>query len=293
MAEPKDEKPKLPLAGLMALLLAAVSSLIIIRAPSRLRDRSTRRRRSLPCCCAIGPIPPLAGSVRGGGDPSTERKTAGRVGQHEHHASPGLVDGAQPPKGSFSFVLLPVFVDGESHASGVESRLRDRYALVSALGRPGICRNRRVHPLLQMELGGECTHDRALRMVSSRAGPPQAGRAGQAGQPAQHILVWLKEQDLSSKAIARTSLVGHLKNAGRLPCLSDTQVPCTSGSLSAMLEELKPTAATPKPVASTLLKGAQFYSSSGAHGCRPDPVWMRATGQPTASRSKIGSPPQA
>ena len=31
MAEQKDEKPKPPLAGLMALLFAAVSSLIIIR----------------------------------------------------------------------------------------------------------------------------------------------------------------------------------------------------------------------------------------------------------------------
>lgn len=29
MAEPKDDKPKLPLAGLIALLFAAVSSLII------------------------------------------------------------------------------------------------------------------------------------------------------------------------------------------------------------------------------------------------------------------------
>lgn len=32
---------------------------------------------------------------------------------------------------------MPVFVDGSPYASGVESRLRDRYALVSALGAAG------------------------------------------------------------------------------------------------------------------------------------------------------------
>ena len=41
MAEPKDDKPKLPLAGLIALLFAAVSSLIIYQGPIKTSDRKS------------------------------------------------------------------------------------------------------------------------------------------------------------------------------------------------------------------------------------------------------------
>ena len=283
MAEPKDEKPKLPLAGLMALLLAAVSSLIIYQGPiktSRPIDKEAEKsalvvRDRVQSRLWQDPFEAVATHQQ-------KEKTAGSGREHEHHASPGLVDGAQPTKGSFSFVLLPVFVDGSPYASGVESRLRDRYALVSALGAAGYLPES-GESIRYFEWKSTANAHTIVPSEWFLPGPglPKPGEQGK--QEAQHILVlWLKEQDLGSKPLHElTSLVGHLtEKLDATPSVYRILGPRTSGSLSAMLEELKPTAATPKPVASTLLKDAQFYSSWATAA---DPILLDETsGQPTA-----------
>ena len=264
MAEQKDEKPKLPLAGLMALLFAAVSSLIIYQAPiktSRPIDKEAEKiasvvRERVQSRLWQDPFEAVATHQQ-------KEKAAGGGGGHEHHTSPGLVDGAQTSEGTFSYLLLPVFVDGSPYASGVESRLRDRYALVSALGAAGYLPEA-GESIRYFEWNSTANAHTIVPSEWFLPGPGVSKLDPQGKQEAQHILVlWLKEQDLGSKPLHElTCLVSYLKDKLKVPPSAHRIVgPRTSGTLSAMLEELKPTAATPKPVASASLSGAQFYSS--------------------------------
>lgn len=304
MAEQKDEKPKLPLAALLALLLAAVSSLIIYQVPiktSRPIDKEAEKSASVvrdrvQSRLWQDPFEAVATHIQ-------KEKAAGDVG-HAHHTSPGLVDGADASKGAFRFRLMPVFVDGSPYASGVESRLRDRYALVSALGAAGYLpeSGESIRFFEWKSTAGVTTVVPAEWFVLG----PRLSKSDQATTPekarqddAQPILVlWLKEQDLGAKPLhALTNLVSYLKKEmNTTPSAYRVLGPRTSGSLSAMLEELKPTSAaeTPKaechaviqPVVSAVLKGAEFYSSWATAA---DPVLLdepsgRQTEKPVENR---------
>ncbi len=283
MAEQKDEKPKLPLAGLMALLLAAVSSLIIYQVPiktSRPIDKEAEKSASVvrdrvQSRLWKDPFEAVASHIQ-------KEKGAGGDAGRGHHGSPGLVDGAQTTKGPFSFLLLPVFVDGSPYASGVESRLRDRYALVSALGAAGYLPES-GESIRYFEWKSTANAHTVVPSEWFLPGPGLSKPVEQGPQKAQHILVlWLKEQDLGSKPLHElTSLVGHLKDELEAPPSAYRILgPRTSGSLSAMLEELKPTARKPEPVVCHVLAGAQFYSSWATAA---DPILLDETsGQPTA-----------
>lgn len=304
MAEQKDEKPKLPLAALLALLLAAVSSLIIYQVPiktSRPIDKEAEKiasvvRDRVQSRLWQDPFEAVATHIQ-------KEKAAGDGG-HAHHTSPGLVDGADASKGAFRFRLMPVFVDGSPYASGVESRLRDRYALVSALGAAGYLpeSGESIRFFEWKSTAGVTTVVPAEWFVLG----PRLSKSDQATTPekarqddAQPILVlWLKEQDLGAKPLhALTNLVSYLKKEmNTTPSAYRVLGPRTSGSLSAMLEELKPTSAaeTPKaechaviqPVVSAVLKGAEFYSSWATAA---DPVLLdepsgRQTEKPVENR---------
>ncbi|MCC6965341.1 MAG: hypothetical protein IT391_03525 [Nitrospira sp.] len=292
MAEPKDEKPKLPLAGLMALLFAAVSSLIIYQGPiktwrpidkeaeksaSVVRDRVQTRLWQ-------DPFEAVASHIQ------KEKASDGK--EHGHHTSPGFIEGTHATHAQFRFRLMPVFVDGSPYASGVESRLRDRYALVSALGAAGYL------PESGESIGyfeWKSTDTVATIVPSEWFVPgPRLLKPDQAGQhEAQPILVlWLKEQDLGSKPLRTlTSLVTYLKKEmNTTPSAYRVLGPRTSGSLSAMLEELKPNstaanpiptaASAPRPVVPSVLMGAELYSSWATAA---DPVLLGETSfQPTA-----------
>ncbi len=264
MAEPKEDKPKLPLAGLIALLFAAVSSLIIYQAPiktSRPIDKEAEKsaavvRDRVQSRLWQDPFEAVATHQQ-------KEKAAGGGGGHDHHTSPGLVDGAQTAQGLFSFLLLPVFVDGSPYASGVESRLRDRYALVSALGAAGYLPES-GESIRYFEWNATAN---AHTVVPSEWFLPGPGvsKPGQHGkQEAQHILVlWLREQDLGSKPLHELKRLVHdlERELKATPAAYRILGPRTSGSLSAMLEELKPTGVTPQPAVCPLLSGAEFYSS--------------------------------
>jgi hypothetical protein len=273
MAEQKDDKPKLPLAGLMALLLAAVSSLIIYQVPiktSRPIDKEAEKsvsvRDRVQSRLWQDPFEAVASHIQ-------KEKAAGGDAGHEHHASPGLVNGAQTTKEAFRFRLMPVCVDGSPYANGVESRLRDRYALVSALGVAGYLpeSGESIRYFEWKPTAGPSSIVPAEWFVP---GPrvPQTNQQGQ--HDAQPILVlWLKEQDLGAQPLSTlTSLVGYLtKNMHTPPSAYRVLGPRSSGLLSAMLQELKSVSTpggslasadtAPRPGAASVLSGAEFYSS--------------------------------
>ncbi|HQR14904.1 MAG TPA: hypothetical protein PLZ37_10100, partial [Nitrospira sp.] len=263
MAESKDDKPKLPLTGLIALFFAAVSSLIIYQAPiktSRPIDKEAEKsaavvRDRVQSRLWQDPFEAVATHQQ-------KEKAAGE-GKDGHHSSPGLVDGADTTKEPFRFRLMPVFVDGSPYASGVESRLRDRYALVSALGAAGYLPES-GESIRYFEWNATANAHTIVPSEWFRPGPG-GSKSGQHGkQEAQHILVlWLKEQDLGSKPLHELKRLVHALEREMHATPSDYRVlgPRTSGSLSAMLEELKSTGATPQPVVCPLLSGAEFYSS--------------------------------
>lgn len=263
MAESKDDKPKLPLTGLIALFFAAVSSLIIYQAPiktSRPIDKEAEKsaavvRDRVQSRLWQDPFEAVATHQQ-------KEKAAGE-GKDGHHSSPGLVDGADTTKEPFRFRLMPVFVDGSPYASGVESRLRDRYALVSALGAAGYLPES-GESIRYFEWNATANAHTIVPSEWFRPGPG-GSKPGQHGkQEAQHILVlWLKEQDLGSKPLHELKRLVHALEREMHATPSDYRVlgPRTSGSLSAMLEELKSTGATPQPVVCPLLSGAEFYSS--------------------------------
>ena len=198
------EKPKLPLAGLMALLLAAVSSLIIYQGPiktSRPIDKEAEKSASVRDRVQSrlwqDPFEAVASHIQ-------REKAAGGDGAHEHHASPGLLDGAQATKEPFRFRLMPVFVDGSPYASGVESRLRDRYALVSALGAAGY-QPESGESIRYFEWKSTASPSPIVPAEWFVPGPrlSTSDHAFQSnGHDAQPILVlWLKEQDLGSQPL--------------------------------------------------------------------------------------------
>lgn len=300
MAESKDEKPKLPLVGLMALLFAAVSSLIIYQVPiktSRPIDKEAEKiasvvRDRVQSRLWQDPFEAVASHIQ-------KEKAAGGDAGHRHHASPGLLDSARATPGPVHFRLMPVFVDGSPYASGVESRLRDRYALVSALGAAGYLpeSGESIRYFEWKPLAGAITIVPAEWFVPGPrlSGVDQAPQSNQRRQPdAQPILVlWLKEQDLGSKPLqAMTALLGYLKKEMNATP-SDYRVlgPRTSGSLSAMLEELKETSAAAvsspssapvsHPGAPSELQGAKFYSSWATAA---DPILLGETSIPPTAK---------
>lgn len=138
MAEQHEERSKLPLTGVVALLLAVVSSLIIYQVPlktSRPIDKEAEKTLAIGVDrvqARLWQDPFEAVSTHRLKEATTQHSDA-----HTHHTFPRLLTAVTQAGAPAEFLLLPVFVDGSPYASGVESRLRDRYALVSALGAAG------------------------------------------------------------------------------------------------------------------------------------------------------------
>ncbi|HQV47621.1 MAG TPA: hypothetical protein PL109_14375, partial [Nitrospira sp.] len=187
------------------------------------------------------------------------------------------------------FLLLPVFVDGSPYASGVESRLRDRYALVSALGAAGY----------QPESGESIRYfvrpgnGHLVVPVEAFLGRP---KPAEPKQSTQVLVLWLKEQDFSPKPLLSLSeLVTEVQQAFKQSTVSYRVVgPRSSGSLGAMVGELTALygadqssggssaaflAASRRQLDS--LKGVQFYSSWATAA---DPVLLGELQGPDAAR---------
>ncbi|HPW16584.1 MAG TPA: hypothetical protein PLM97_12610, partial [Nitrospira sp.] len=232
MAEQKEEKSKLPLTGIVALLLAVVSSLIIYQVPlktSRPIDKEAEKAVSIGADRV---------QARLWQDPfeavSTHRQKEAAVEKlpdsDAHHTFLKLLTAVTQAGAPSDFLLLPVFVDGSPYASGVESRLRDRYALVSALGAAGY----------QPESGESIRYFvrpgnvHLVVPVESFLGRP---KPAEPKQSTQVLVLWLKEQDFSPKPLLSLSeLVTEVQQAFKQSTVSYRVVgPRSSGSLGAMV----------------------------------------------------------
>jgi len=291
MAEQKEEKSKLPLTGIVALLLAVVSSLIIYQVPlktSRPIDKEAEKAVSIGADRV---------QARLWQDPfeavSTHRQKEAAVEKlpdsDAHHTFLKLLTAVTQAGAPSDFLLLPVFVDGSPYASGVESRLRDRYALVSALGAAGY----------QPESGESIRYfvrpgnGHLVVPVEAFLGRP---KPAEPKQSTQVLVLWLKEQDFSPKPLLSLSeLVTEVQQAFKQSTVSYRVVgPRSSGSLGAMVGELTALygadqssggssaaslAASRRQLDS--LKGVQFYSSWATAA---DPVLLGELQGPDAAR---------
>ncbi len=239
MAEQKEEKSKLPLTGIVALLLAVVSSLIIYQVPlktSRPIDKEAEK------AAVVG-----AGRVQSRlwQDPfeavATHRlkdaaQSGRKPGADQHHEAKQVIEAIRQAGAQQDFLVLPVLMDGSPYASGVESRLRDRYAVVSALGAAGY-----------LPESGEY-----IRYFEWQPAPDSTmvvpvewfvlkPRGGDQPKLTQVLVLWLKDQDFGPDPLLSFGrLLRHINCAlGEGAATYRVLGPRSSGSLSAMVSELK------------------------------------------------------
>src|SRR5688500_6125395 len=139
MAEQQDGKPKLPLTGIFA-LLAMVSSFLIYQEISLQTSRPVTKGPATHIIPEKNVVP-----TRLWQDPfeALEAHRAGGTGKlpRDLHEIANLVkslrDAGLSPGPRSHLRLMPVFMDGSPYSSGTETRLNDRYAVISALGAAG------------------------------------------------------------------------------------------------------------------------------------------------------------
>lgn len=275
MAEPKDDKPKLPLTGIVALVLALVSSLLIYQVPlktSRPIDKEAEKAAA---------VAPDRVQARLWQDPfeavTTHRLKEGsqkRAGQDstQHHTAADVIAAMGFGGASSPILVLPVFMDGSPYASGVESRLRDRYAVVSALGAAGYL----------PELGEyirffEWDQPSGESVVVPIERFQRTADEGQGPSVTEVLVLWLKEQDIGADPLLSLGrLLMHMNCAFKeRTAIYRVLGPRSSGSLRAMVDELRlrgaavatpslrraPSAASDVDDAWSVLKGIVLYSS--------------------------------
>ncbi|MGH8762615.1 MAG: hypothetical protein ACREUR_05215 [Nitrosospira sp.] len=178
--------------------------------------------------------------------------------------------------------IMPVFVDGSPYTVGSETRLNDRYAVVSALGAAGYVPESGEH-IRFFEWSREEKEEAKLKRWATTKKAPD-GRTifvpvelfnpkAKFGKNGRNVLVvWLKEQDFREKPLESLNrLLEEIKKAlgNNLHDLHETTPtysvlgPRFSSGLNVMLEELKTTQQTAKACGPffTPLTEAKFYSS--------------------------------
>ena len=247
---------------LLALLFCGGQQPDHLSGPIRRRDRSIKEAEKLPRLFASASNP-SSGRIRSRQWRPISRKSCRGWWGHEPYLTDALVDEAQSSEGTFSYLLLPVFVDGvRMPVVGIEVA-RSLCVGVGAGRRQVSAPSGGIHRYFEWN---------SRRRMRTRSYPQNGFLPPGQGSPswtrrnkqeAQHSCPVAQRQDLGSKPLHElTCLVSYLKDKLKVPPSAHRIVgPRTSGTLRAMLEELKPTAATPKPVASASLSGAQFYSS--------------------------------
>ncbi|MBI4001097.1 MAG: hypothetical protein HY348_04860 [Nitrospira defluvii] len=238
-------------------MLAAVSSLIIYQVPlktSRPIDKEAEKYVSVKADrvqARLWQDPFEAVSTHQLKERAS--KPTGEGHAKSHHTFSDLVQAIKQEGAGSEFLVLPVFMDGNPYANGVESRLKDRYAVVSALGVAGY-----------LPESGEYIRyfEWARPPESSLLVPvewflPDTNSRNSQGRK-QVLVLWLKDQDFSPNPLTSLGhLVAHLHNTLRESSTTYKVLgPRTSGTLASMLSELKR-----HPSDITALKGTTFYSS--------------------------------
>lgn len=140
MAEQHDDKSRLPLAGILA-LLAMVSSFLIYEGISLKTARPVDKETTDNVFLGKGLV-----QARLWQDPFEAVETY-RLQENKGQKEPGSKDAADTLAMLVNAIaqsnitsglrVLPVFVDASPYVNGIESRLKDRYATISALGAAG------------------------------------------------------------------------------------------------------------------------------------------------------------
>ena len=139
MAEQRDDKPRLPLAGLFA-LLGMISGFLFYEGISLKTSRPIDREKATNVSLKKGIV-----QSRLWQDPfealnahqALEQKLSGKPEKKNGQQTLDKLVRVIEQSGVSSLRILPVFVDGSPYVNGAESRLNDRYAVVSALGAAG------------------------------------------------------------------------------------------------------------------------------------------------------------
>ncbi|MGH8685619.1 MAG: hypothetical protein ACREUM_09755, partial [Nitrosospira sp.] len=140
--------------------------------------------------------------------------------------------------------VVPVFVDGSPYVNGVESRLRDRYAMVSALGAAGYVPESGEYIRVfkwdqEKEPESDTETDASSLLIPVELFIPKAKlRNKEYGKPV--LVVWLKDQDFG----LLDKLLDHLNETfstsqPRIEAVYSVLGPRSSATLSAMLKELQ------------------------------------------------------
>lgn len=249
MAEQSDEKSKLPLTGLVALVVAAVSSLIIYQVPlktSRPIDKEAEKYVSVKANRVQArlwqdPFEAVAThQLKEAASKPTDKEAASKPIDKNDVASkdPTFSDVVQVIKSNGAkspFLVFPVFVDGNPYANGVESRLKDRYAVVSALGAAGYLPESGDYIRY---FKWEWQKGSSLVIPIERFHPDPHTL----GSPIKKdvLVLWLKDQDFNPNPLASLgNLVAKLNGSlGQSSATYKILGPRFSGSLAAMHEEL-------------------------------------------------------
>ena len=264
MAEQQDDKSKLPLTGIFALLAIAGSFLIyegISLKTSRPVDKETpshvflgkgliQSRLWQDPFEAVESHRPKEEKEEENGEKGEKdgKQPVPRASGNDPHTLHTLIEVIRDSGIQSGLRVLPVFVDGSPYVNGVESRLKDRYAMISALGAAGY-----------VPESGEFI--RVFRWSREKAAEAGAGAANGPGSQAtlvpveffipkaklrneeygKHLLViWLKDQDFG----LLDDLLAYLDSAfNEQLALDDVAYrvlgPRSSTTLSAMLKTLQ------------------------------------------------------
>lgn len=284
MAEQQDDKSKLPLTGIFALLAMAGSFLIyegISLKTSRPIDKET------PSHIFLGqgliqsrlwqdPFEAVESyrlqEEKGKKEEKEEKKPVLQPAGNDPHTLHTLLEVIRNSGMQSGLRVLPVFVDGSPYVNGVESRLKDRYAMVSALGAAGyvpesgeFIRFFRWNREKAAEASAEAAPGTASQamLVPVEFFIPKAELRNE--EYGKHVLViWLKDQDFS----LLDDLLAYLDGAFRERlALGEAAVsyrvlgPRSSATLSAMLKTLQDIQSSPlsSPPFRTI-KDIRFYS---------------------------------
>ena len=281
MAEQQDDKSRLPLTGIFALLAMAGSFLIyegISLKTSRPIDKET------PSHVFLGqgliqsrlwqdPFEAVESyrlqEEKGKG--KEEKQPALQPAGNDPHTLHTLLEVIRNSGMQSGLRVLPVFVDGSPYVNGVESRLKDRYAMISALGAAGyvpesgeFIRVFRWDRERAAEAGAKApgTGSQAMLVPVEFFIPKAELRSEEYGK--RVLVMWLKDQDFS----LLDDLLAYLDGAFRERlALGDAAVsyrvlgPRSSATLSAMLKTLQDIQSSPlsNPPFRTI-RDIRFYS---------------------------------
>lgn len=248
MAEQQDEKAKLPLAGIFA-LISMISSFFIYQQMSLQTSRPIHKDTASHIFADKGTV-----QSRLWQDPFEaveahrhSEKQNPEMSSHKAVVSYPLSDLIKviAESGiSSGLHVVPVFVDGSPYSSGAESRLNDRYAVVSALGAAGYVPESGEYIRFFEWTRHDMTTGTTGLAVPAELFIPKSKMQNEQNRP--HVLVlWLKDQDFSQKPLQSLNELlvefSRVLNTGAPHIRPAYSVlgPRFSTSLSAMLKEME------------------------------------------------------